>query len=268
MHPLKAFWLFRSRSTAGAADTGRAASTCAAVARNRRHLARLERTSQARASAEPVRRRPRSWPASRSRRCVQYASLGGISMTTRPPVPGRHVLVVDICGHGCQPASGMIKSAFMPARRWLMHARGGADRRCAAAGHRRFVTLFCGRIPAPGGPLEYANAGHPPGLLRRANVTVARVGATGTIVCDDLPGQIWTRETVSFHPGDQLLLYTDGVTESEGAEGQLGISRLEQLASQSTERDGALLVRILQYAHEYAAGQPAFDDLTLMVAGI
>jgi serine phosphatase RsbU (regulator of sigma subunit) len=181
--------------------------------------------------------------------------------------------MVDICGHGVPAAmvSGMIKSAFHASHdggyRPLDVVQRVADV-LQRAGHRRFVTLFCGRIDSHAGVLEYASAGHPPGLLRRADGSVERLSSTGTIICADLPEQHWTQESTPFRRGDQVLLYTDGVTESEGPGGMLGIHGLTELAARSTARDGALLVEILQYAHDHAAGSPGFDDQTLMVAGI
>lgn len=244
---------------------------------NRRHLARLEDDlEQARRFQQSLFPPPFAviGGVSIAARCVQYAGLGGDFYDYT--AVGAHqatLLVVDICGHGVPAAmiSGMVKSAF--------HTAHGDDytplsvvERVAdvlrRAGHRRFVTLYCGRIDSRAHVLEYASAGHPPGLLRRGDGHVQRLESTGTIICADLPDQVWTQETVEFGIHDQLLLFTDGVTESDGADGQFGNARLARLAAESTRRGGELLVEVLQHVHNYASGRPGFDDQTLMIAGL
>lgn len=95
---------------------------------------------------------------------------------------------------------------------------------CESSLSTHFATLACGRADE-GGNIEFSNAGHDPALVIRGP-QVERIGATG------LPLGMFCNERFSvtamrLHPGDCLLLYTDGFTESTNPSGeQYGIERL------------------------------------------
>ncbi len=78
-------------------------------------------------------------------------------------------------------------------------------------------------------------AGHPSALLRRADGTVEEVGQSGAILGSF--GQVELTDTaVDLHPGDALVLYTDGVLEARHRHGaQLyGEQRLHALLTQTS----------------------------------
>jgi len=68
---------------------------------------------------------------------------------------------------------------------------------------------------------HYASAGHPPALIRRANGVVEPLDAAGILLSPLMRlGRGHLKETAFLlHPGDALLLYTDGITEGR-ARGQ------------------------------------------------
>lgn len=82
----------------------------------------------------------------------------------------------------------------------------------------KFATLFLGRLDTKTGLVEYANAGHPPPLWVRDN-GVEELGET-----DLLLGVVsraeYTNRRVQLAPGDAIILFTDGVSEAENAEGR------------------------------------------------
>ena len=129
-----------------------------------------------------------------------------------------------------------------------------------------FVTAGCGLLDPQTGRLRYASAGHDAPLLRTVEGTVHPVivengPAIGIEPTADYP----LREGV-VAPGDSLVLFTDGVTEAEAADGsQFGIERLVTLLGQSTDPSpAALIARIVAQVASHAAGHRASDDLTLM----
>jgi sigma-B regulation protein RsbU (phosphoserine phosphatase) len=91
-----------------------------------------------------------------------------------------------------------------------------------------FVTVFYGVLDPATGALAYANAGHHPPYLVRAGVdeeveTLSRAGIPLGIQED----QRWEQGRAELAPGDVLVLYTDGVTEAQDAEGTFfGVDRL------------------------------------------
>jgi phosphoserine phosphatase RsbU/P len=76
-----------------------------------------------------------------------------------------------------------------------------------------FATLFFAHYDDRDRRLRYANCGHPPPILMRADGTVERLSATATVlgVFNE-----WTSEEKSVHlkSGDTLVIFSDGVTEA------------------------------------------------------
>ncbi|HTF44925.1 MAG TPA: PP2C family protein-serine/threonine phosphatase, partial [Terriglobales bacterium] len=84
----------------------------------------------------------------------------------------------------------------------------------------RYVTLFYGNLNAERGLLEYANAGHlPPLLFHRATGEIEWL-ETGGMVIGLFPAAEYQCGQAWLHPGDILILYTDGVTEATNAAGE------------------------------------------------
>ncbi|MBV9852514.1 MAG: SpoIIE family protein phosphatase, partial [Armatimonadetes bacterium] len=90
---------------------------------------------------------------------------------------------------------------------------------CSAANPMEgFITLFYGVLNTRTGALSYASAGHEPPLLRRAadGAVVTLSGCDG-MVLGCVPALPYGERALTLAPGDFLLLYTDGVTESRAA---------------------------------------------------
>jgi serine phosphatase RsbU (regulator of sigma subunit) len=104
------------------------------------------------------------------------------------------------------------------------------------------VTLVCARIePRTGGAqMTLASAGHPLPLLRRANAAIERLG-THDLLLGVVDGERWTEHQAALAPGDTLLFYTDGVTDTPGPDDRFGEQRLLAVV----ERSGASPVALL-----------------------
>src|SRR5712691_8600017 len=75
-----------------------------------------------------------------------------------------------------------------------------------------FVTTFYGIIDVAERRMVYANAGHPPPLIVRANGEFERLAVTGAAL--GFPRAAPMREGyATFARGDGLVLFTDGVTD-------------------------------------------------------
>jgi sigma-B regulation protein RsbU (phosphoserine phosphatase) len=134
---------------------------------------------------------------------------------------------------------------------------------CESTVSPHFATLVCGRAQRSG-ELELCNAGHcPPLLIQAGNVT--RLAATGLPLGLFYDGQ-YSTHTVTLGPGDNLLLYTDGLTEARNAaDEEYGEERLSRLASGCpTLRAEALVDTCLKDLSTFLSGTPLKDDLTLM----
>ncbi len=81
--------------------------------------------------------------------------------------------------------------------------------------HRFCSVVFGVLTPAADGcDLELATGGHPPPVLIRAGGTATYQPMTGGQVVGLLPRATFVPATLRLHPGDTLLLYTDGLTEA------------------------------------------------------
>jgi sigma-B regulation protein RsbU (phosphoserine phosphatase) len=76
-----------------------------------------------------------------------------------------------------------------------------------------FATLFFAHYDDRERRLRYANCGHPPPILVRADGAVERLSSTATVLG---VFSTWTSEekTVQLKPGDTLVIFSDGVTEA------------------------------------------------------
>jgi serine phosphatase RsbU (regulator of sigma subunit) len=85
----------------------------------------------------------------------------------------------------------------------------------------RFVTAVFAEIPANDPLIRVVNCGHPPPVrIRSGQVRELDNGrSTPPLNLGMLVGEPYHVDAYSFRPGDQLLLYTDGVTETRDAAG-------------------------------------------------
>jgi phosphoserine phosphatase RsbU/P len=114
--------------------------------------------------------------------------------------------------------------------------------------------------------LRYANCGHLPVLLLRADGAIERLDSTCTVVGIFKDWDCSMRECELF-PGDTLVLYTDGITESfNDTEGEFGEHRLIQGLQRYRELPPQALVRSIVNDVQQFSHQEQQDDITLIVA--
>ncbi len=134
---------------------------------------------------------------------------------------------------------------------------------CESTAAAHFATLVCGRA-SPSGRVEICNAGHPPPLLARGGEVLA-LGATGLPIGLFRDGA-FEATVVDLAPGDTLLLYTDGLTETrDGSKSEYGSTRLGDLLRARHALPAKDLVRACRDSAEaFRSGGPRLDDLTIM----
>ncbi|HEY4900667.1 MAG TPA: PP2C family protein-serine/threonine phosphatase, partial [Terriglobales bacterium] len=125
--------------------------------------------------------------------------------------------------------------------------------------------------------LRYANCGHLPPLLLRANESSQHHAS-------EAPKVEWLRPTstvmglfeawscdiaeVQLAPGDTLVLYTDGITEATNSTGEeFGESRLrDALERHSNLPLGSLFQSVVGAVQQFGSGCEQQDDITLVIA--
>ncbi len=183
-------------------------------------------------------------------------------------------VVADVCGHGMGAA--LIMAGTRAFLRSL--ARTGMPIQDIVAELNRllfedleaprFVTMMLGTLDTPSGALEWANMGHPRGLLVDAtgalratlDSTCRPLGLFGDIGCS-------LGKAMTLDPGDRLLLMTDGVLETTSPDDvEFGFdAALDVVRANLQAPAEAVARRVLDAALAHASGQPQIDDVTAVV---
>jgi serine phosphatase RsbU (regulator of sigma subunit) len=145
------------------------------------------------------------------------------------------ILVADVSGHGVPAAlvASMLKICFAAQRTQAKDPAkvlAGLNSMLSGSLGGQYVTAACAAIDLETRTVTYAGAGHPPGLLLRRNIGDVLPLAENGLFIGPFPHATYTSMTVPFESGDKLLLYTDGIIEAAGPDGEeFGKKNLECL---------------------------------------
>jgi serine phosphatase RsbU (regulator of sigma subunit) len=130
----------------------------------------------------------------------------------------------------------------------------------------RFVTLFMAELDPLTGSISFVNAGHNPPLIAHADGTIEQL-ASGGFPLGILPNVEYDLGQTILEPGDVLVIYSDGVSETANPEGEeFGIERLEAVLRQHITASAARLRdRVENALSSFADSEPAADDITLVI---
>jgi sigma-B regulation protein RsbU (phosphoserine phosphatase) len=123
-------------------------------------------------------------------------------------------------------------------------------------------------IDVSNGAIDYAAGAHPsPLVFNRNSGQVASLPARGPLLGASVSSQFTSRQA-QLRPGDVVVWYTDGLTESRDANSRLyGTQRLAAAVQANAHLSAeALRDALLADARAYSAGQPQRDDITVVVA--
>lgn len=139
---------------------------------------------------------------------------------------------------------------------------------CQASAADRYATLFYAEYDPVTRCLTYVNAGHnAPLVLRKCGGVweVLRLETGGPVI--GLLPQRYQRGALFHQPGDLVVLYTDGLSESMNVRHEeWGEERLIELAKTCHDLPALhAMGRILAAAKAFAEGAPQHDDMTLVV---
>ena len=130
-----------------------------------------------------------------------------------------------------------------------------------------FVTAWMGILDIPSGKLQFANAGHNPPLLKRANGTFEQLKTRAGLVLAGMEGIKYRVGETTLSAGDRLFLYTDGVTEATDINNALyGDERLlEFMNKHSNDNSKTLFEKLKGNIDEFVGEAPQFDDITMLM---
>jgi len=130
----------------------------------------------------------------------------------------------------------------------------------------RYVTLFYSELDARTHELIYINAGHNPALLVRQSGEVTRLDIGGFPV-GITPDGDYREGWAQLSPGDVLVIYSDGASESLDEKGEeFGEQRLIEIVQKNRTRTAAgIRDRIEEALAQFVGKAKSVDDLTLVI---
>jgi len=174
----------------------------------------------------------------------------------------------DVAGHDLDSAISMIgvrqsirtAALFGHAPHEILETVNAATAGEAAT---RYVTVFVAVLDVDTGRLEYASAGHPPALVRRADGRTELLSAEAPPLGLFPASEGFAGRSTALAPGDMLVLYTDGLIEAErdivAGEAALRATVASPAFAHAPSPAIHLRDRMLR--------EPARDDVAILVVG-
>jgi sigma-B regulation protein RsbU (phosphoserine phosphatase) len=179
--------------------------------------------------------------------------------------------IADVVGKGI-PAALLMSNLQAALRAFATGAASPADIchqvnriLCGHISEGRFISFVYCLVDGEDSRVTYANAGHYPPILVRADGSVERLDVGGAVL-GVFPEGAYEQGHVALQPGDRLVLYTDGITEVLGAQDEeFGEQRLIDLTvANRTCSAPALQARLAEAVAAFSGGRFQ-DDATLIV---
>lgn len=205
------------------------------------------------------------------------SSIGGDYGLVIPSDDRLDVVVCDVSGHGISSAlvANRIYSETMAQIErgaelgsMLRHLNHFAVQNLASSNF--FFTVAAVRLYRARGRLQFAGAGHPPGILIRRGQSPRLLESTNMVLglFEDAVDTESSVETV-LQRGDRVVIYTDGLTENFNSQREmLGVDGLKEILTEaSTLPLDEMKSQILNRVAAWRNG-PAADDVSLVLLEI
>ena len=181
--------------------------------------------------------------------------------------------VADVAGKGLPAA--LVMSNMQATLRALLGrtsslpqlARQANELLYGATSPEKYVTAALAELSPSTGEVRFVGAGHLDNVILRADgslVTLASTGAPLGLLPDGLP---YGQSEQTIEPGDCLVLYSDGVTDAQNADGEeFGEDRLfDTLRSVAGQPAQTILDHVFDDLDAFVADALQFDDITVLV---
>ena len=206
---------------------------------------------------------------------VSAANVGGDYYDFLPSEDRLILCLGDVSGKG-MPASLLMANVQATIRGQNLVISSAAE--CMSRSNRllfqstdsaKFVTFFYGILDTAGRTIDYSNAGHNPPILLSDGQEAQRLEIGGPVlgVLPDFPYQ---QATVALHPGDLLLIFSDGYSEAVNRRlEEFGEDQLLRLAARNRGDSAAdLIEKISQAVVAHTGDEPQTDDMTIIAVRV
>ena len=184
------------------------------------------------------------------------------------------ITIADVAGKGV-PAALLMSNLQAAVRAFAQDSAAPASvcasvnrLLCRNMASGRFVTFCYARIDAGSRKLTFANAGHNPPMLVRANGNIETLAPGGTVL-GVFSESTYEQGEFALAPGDRLVFYTDGITEGRSPAGdEYGEERLFEAARRHRGLAAEeMLAAVLREVEGFNQGAYE-DDATLILAAL
>lgn len=129
-----------------------------------------------------------------------------------------------------------------------------------------FVTAWFGVLDLLTGKVEFVNAGHNPPLVRHKDSTFDYLKSKPSFVIAGMESMKYRRNGFFLSPGDEIYLYTDGVTEATDSANRLyGEERLVRFLNTLHGLSGEEICHAVKAdVADFVGDAPQFDDITML----
>ena len=182
------------------------------------------------------------------------------------------VVIADVSGKGVPAALFMVIAKTL-IKNHAQNKEGAADvftqtneQLCEGNDAGLFVTAWMGILEISTGKFTYVNAGHNPPLLKHAGGEFEWLRSRPGFVLAGMEDIRYRANVMELTPGDELYLYTDGVTEATNSDQELfGEERLCAALNEASDLPvDELLPRIKKRIDDFVGEAEQFDDITML----
>ncbi len=133
-----------------------------------------------------------------------------------------------------------------------------------------FVTTIVGRVIPSANRLELASAGHCKPLLIRAGGSVHEIETQGSVPMGILPKVTYRQGKLEVHPGDWLVCFTDGLSESRNPSNETFFDQkiIPSLSGRKFASPQNIVDHLIDCERRHRGTGRQSDDLTILAGGL
>jgi serine phosphatase RsbU (regulator of sigma subunit)/pSer/pThr/pTyr-binding forkhead associated (FHA) protein len=186
---------------------------------------------------------------------------------------GRLILgIADASGKGLPAAMHIVRFAGEIRLRFttsgtLKEVMGRLSRFVDRFDDTTFITCCVCVLDPESHTIHLVNAGHPAPLCRRgaSGIVEPLVAPRGGVPLGIVPGAVYHPATFRIHPGDQVVLYTDGVSEAMNKDGELyRQERLQRCLAATKAPLQHMVNSVIEDLETFRSGREPSDDVCIV----
>jgi len=203
---------------------------------------------------------------------IASREVGGDYFDVRQVNPDRYMcLIADVSGKGVSAAllAALLEGAFVFASEGdlpidVVMSRVNRFLIERARGEKYATVVYC--TIDRGGELRWSNAGHPQPVLVRASGELERLESTGMPI-GMLDIAMYEVKTIQLQPGDKVVLFSDGLSETANSDGEFFEKKALQefLCTHAGIGCTELHAQLVDAVEDFSEAAEQEDDITMLV---